>query len=160
MYSTEDKKLICVYYLRDDKEFSDFERTHLLGNELFVEFISLGDGKGAYVFDLSSLGDSYDHIVNGKYSKIHPEYKVRVMAFFSSNRGHTAYIESYLYPNKFFMTYAKLLCHEEKDVPAMFTLLRSVGELCSPPRLDLETIKLEPKALNLEMDCLSLSNNQ
>lgn len=102
MYTIEDKKLICVYYLRDDHEFSVFEKEKLVGNEYFEAFYQLEDNKGAYVFDLSHLGDTYDHIAHGKYSKIDPEYKVRIMAFFSSNRGHSAYMESYLYPNKFF----------------------------------------------------------
>ncbi len=158
-YTTEDKKLVCVYYLRDDNEFTVFERDHLLGNKLFERFMPLEDDKGAYVFDMSSLGDTYDNIVNGKYSKIHPQFKVSIMAFFSSNRGHTAYIESYLYPNKFFNLYSKLLCYEEKDEPAMLDLLISVGELCSPPAMEKETITIKPKALNLILDCVSLSNN-
>ncbi len=36
----EDRKLICLYHLRDDAEYKEFERLRLKGNKLFEKLIS------------------------------------------------------------------------------------------------------------------------
>ena len=160
IYKPEDKKLICIYYLRDDKEFMHFEKDKLIGNDLFDRFIPLEDDKGAYVFDYSSLGDDYECVLNGKYSEISIDYRLSIMVFFAGNRDHAAYIESYLYPKKYFGLYAELLCANPRDVPEMEILIRSVGELCTPPDLEKETVNEQLKTLNIKLDCLDLSKNQ
>ena len=37
-FSIYDKKLICLYYLREDIEFKLFEKEKLLNNQLFYDF--------------------------------------------------------------------------------------------------------------------------
>jgi len=112
-YTIADKKLICLYYLRDDQEFKTFEKIRLFGNNKYEKFEYVDDDKGAYVFDMSSLGEDYDHIMNGKYSKISKEYKRTILNFFTSTKKHLEYIESYLYPEKHFDEYAKLLSSDD-----------------------------------------------
>ena len=160
VYSFDDCRLICIYYLRDDEEFKRFEKTKLLGNELFDTFIQLENNRGAYVFDFTKDKKTFTHIVHGKYSRIYPDHKIRVMAFFSGNRSQTAYIESYLYPDKYFGLYAKLLSGDEKDMDKLEKLLTEVGELCSVPNLEEETFKEKPVTLNIAQDSLHLSSNQ
>jgi len=50
-----------------------------------------------------------------------------------TNSGNYVYVDSYLFPEKYFQLYADLLDTSEE-------LLRSVGELCSPPDLDKENL--------------------
>lgn len=160
MYSAEDGKLICIYHLREDDEFKQFEKNKLIGNELFESFIQLEDSRGAYVFDYTPHIKDFRNVLNGRYSQLDPEYKIRIMTFFGGNRSHTAYVESYLYPHKYFGLYAKLLCDEDNDVDKMEKLLQEVGELCSIPSLDEETFKEQPATLNIGLDYLHLSSNQ
>lgn len=140
-YLPEDKKLICLYYLRDDQEFKTFEKIKLFGNNKYDRFEYVDDDKGAYVFDLSALGNDYDHIINGKYSKISKEYKKTILNFFESTKKHLEYIESYLYPEKHFDEYAKLLASD--DFSIIKKTLIEVGELCEKLDFEREDLKLE-----------------
>jgi hypothetical protein len=159
-YSTDDYKLICIYYIRDDDEFKQFEQIKLLGNEMFHDFVELAENRGAYVFDFSNNKADFENVVSGKYSKLSNDLKIRIMAFFSNNRGQLGYIESYLYPDKYFGLYAKLLCSKEKEMDSMEKLLTEVGELCSIPDIDEETFKEQPISLNITTKSLHLSDNQ
>jgi hypothetical protein len=159
-YSTDDCKLVCVYHLRTDDEFRKFEKSKLLGNDLFHDFKELADNKGVYVFDFSSNKEDFQHVVRGKYSKLSNDAKIRIMSFFSGNRAQIGYIESYLYPDKYFGLYAKLLCNKEKEMDAMEQLLTEVGELCSIPDLKEETFKEQPISLNITPKVLHLLDNQ
>jgi hypothetical protein len=79
--------------------------------------------------------------LNGKYSKININTKRKILDFFDKNSGNYAYVESYLFPEKHFETYAKILGIETE-------LLISVGELCDKP--DLEREKLLMQVADLE----------
>ena len=160
IYTFDDCRLICIYYLRNDDEFKKFERVKLIENELFDKFIQLENNRGAYVFDFTNNKEIFINTMHGKYSKINQGHKIRVMAFFSGNRSQTAYIESYLYPDKYFGLYAKLLSSSEEDMDEVEMLLTEVGELCSIPNLEEETLKETPATLNIKTDYLHLSNNQ
>lgn len=52
-----DRKLICLYYLRDDMEFKKFERLRLLGHPGFCRFQEVEDHEnresGIYIFDFN-----------------------------------------------------------------------------------------------------------
>jgi len=64
-----------------------------------------------------------------------PPVKRRILEFFKNNHSNYKYLDSYLNPEKYFNTYAELL-----KVPV--EVLHEVGELCSPPDLKKETLKL------------------
>jgi hypothetical protein len=164
LYSLDDCKLICTYYVRDDAEFKNFERKFLMGNPLFETFIPLennGDTPmAAYVFDFSEYKDTYKAIAIGRYSETDPGYKIRILAFFGNDRTHVAYMESYLYPQRYFSLYAKLLTTEDKDVDPMRELLTEVGELCTPPNVIEEHLTTEPETLNIDFDSVNLSINK
>jgi hypothetical protein len=66
--------------------------------------------------------------------------KRRILDFFKNNHSNYKYLESYLYPEKYFKTYAELL-----DVP--IEVLQEVGELTSPPDIAKETLRLKAEEL-------------
>ena len=149
MYNLKDNKFIVVYHLRDDKDFKNFEEKALLGNDNFIDFYEIEDNKGAYVFDFDIYKEDYSSIRLGKYSKLSTPYKQRVLKFFKNHARHHAHVESYLYPEKYIKTYAKILNVQ----PA---LLKRVGELCSKPELKQEELISEKKVINLQTFNLNL----
>lgn len=143
----KDQKLVCTYHMRTDHEFKDFEKTKLLGNSLFHDFKVTDDGLGVYVFDLSSIKNDWNYFLEGRYSKLSPDLKKKVQDFFgTSNRG---YIDSFLYPDRFYKIYAELLTTKREDESPMLKLLKEVGELCSKPNLELENLRANIKDLDI-----------
>jgi hypothetical protein len=139
--SSEDKKLICVYPNRTDQEYKTFESNVLLNHNRLVDFIKIDSNTSVFIFSFDDIPDDWNHFMNGKYSKISEKTKRKILDFFDKRSGNYAYVESYLYPEKHFETYAKLL-----NVPS--SLLIEVGELCNFPNLEKE--KLMAKIADLE----------
>ncbi len=142
-YSREDCKLICLYPLRKDQDFIQFEKVRLLGHSLFHDFHQVDEDKGVYIFDLSHMKDDFHHVMKGKYSKISPEHKKRIKDFIGANSPNLPYVESFLEPKKYFNMYAEIM---EVEV----SLLKQVGELCDPP--DHEAEMLDIQIINLELN--------
>jgi hypothetical protein len=141
-----------TYHLREDKEFKVFEQEKLLNNPLFEDFYELEDNTGAYIFDFGAYKSDYKKILHGKYSKISDEYKRTILSFFKDHSRHHSYIESYLYPEKYFDNYAELLITEAVDKYPMKKLLEKVGELCSLPDLEQEKLEVKAKVITFELD--------
>jgi hypothetical protein len=137
----EDKKLITVYTRREDSEYQVFEKNVLLGHKRVSDYIPLPDNQVLISFDFSDLEDDWNHFINGRYSKMHPDLKRKVRDHFNKNSSTYVYVDSYLFPEKYFSLYASLLGADEE-------LLREVGELCSKP--DLERENLIAEVINLE----------
>lgn len=140
-YAPEDGKLICLYYLRNDEDFRSFEKSKLLGNKLFHDFKQVEDNKGIYVFDFNGQRKDWDAFLKGKYSQFTADHKRKIKNFTGANSSDIPYIDSFLNPDKYFKMYAEMMHVNEK-------LLREVGELCSVPDLEKETIKIN--IINLE----------
>jgi hypothetical protein len=66
--------------------------------------------------------------------------KQKILTFFDKYSGNYAYMHSYLIPEKYFNNYAELLDVEPE-------MLIQVGELCTKPDIDKETLILEPADL-------------
>ena len=141
-YALSDAKLCCLYHLRDDDEFNVFEKHKLLGNKLFHDFKQVEDKKGVYIFDFSSLSEDWNAVVNGKYSKLSSDYKKKIRNYIGLSSPNLPYIDSFLYPLRYIPLYAEMMDVSE-------SLLLEVGELCSLPDFDLETLKIS--ILNLEL---------
>jgi hypothetical protein len=152
MFTLGDVKLICVYHNRTDEEFKSFEKRYLLSNKLFYDYYLLPENMVAYVFDFSEHSHDYKKIIAGHYSELSSQFKFKVIKFFASNPYHAAYIDSYLYPENHFHTYADLL---ECDI----NMLIKVGQLCSPPSMDHETLISKPIELKIEFNSLHLSKH-
>jgi hypothetical protein len=140
VFTVQDYRFIAVYHLRDDQAFKQFEEKHLLGNRLFDTFYELENGDGAYVFDFHDEIKNYKCIVNGKYSRLEPEYKASISNFFKNHHRHHNSISSYLYPEKFHEAYAK-------DLLVTVSLMKEVVETCSLPDLKQENLEIQKKVV-------------
>lgn len=143
-YEPHDCKLMCVYHLRKDSEFILFEKERLLNNKLFCDFKLLENDKAVYVFDFSCYKQDWLKIINGKYSKISNVYKKHIENFYGKKDNNYAYIESFLYPQKYYSIYAELFSVKE-------ALLVEVEELCSKINLEKETLKVGIKNLEVKL---------
>lgn len=141
-YAVDDAKLICLYHLRDDDFFKQFEKVKLLGNKLYHDFKQVEEKKGVYVFDFSDLLEDWHYVTTGRYSKISNDFKAKIRQYIGYNNPNLPYVESFLYPERYFKMYAEMMGVEEK-------VLREVGELCSKPDLTQETLNIS--VLNLEL---------
>jgi hypothetical protein len=152
-YTSEDMKLICVYDIRKDDEYKFFEKNTLLSHNRLSDYVKIGS-QAVLTFDFSDLSDDWSHFINGKYSKLNIKLKQKILDFFDKYSGNYAYMHSYLIPEKYFNNYAELL-----DVDA--EILIQVGELCSKPDLDKETLVLEVANLGSieENNLLNLSKS-
>jgi hypothetical protein len=149
-YTSEDMKLICVYDVRTDEEYKNFERNVLLAHSRLNDYIKVGN-QLVLTFDLSDLGDDWFHFINGRYSKVSMNLKQKILGFFDKYSGNYAYMHSYLIPEKYFTNYADLL---GVDVD----MLIKVGELCTKPDLNKETLIMEVADLeNIDEKLLNLS---
>jgi len=143
-----DCKFIIVYDTSEDGSFINFEKKYLLDNKLFIDYKPLPNNRAAYIFDLSSFYEDFGHIINGKYSKLSHDTKIKIKFYYGSASGNYAVIDSYLYPENYYSLYASFLCPDKTDIPDMIKLLKEVGELCSKPNLISEKLKIDAKRLN------------
>jgi len=148
-YDFSHSRLICQYYLRDDNDFKMFESVKLFGHPLFEDFYELEDGTGVYIFNVENDHRDFEHVVNGQYSKLSSQAKKNIINFFKSNTQHFAYIESYLYPEKYYGMYSEILNVKVEH-------LKAAGELCSKPDLNKEKLDLEIKIMNIDNNTVNL----
>ncbi len=136
-FKPEDCKLIAVYKVDDSDEWKQFHLNVLLKNRMFNSFYTSKDlTENIYVFDLFYHKADYKSILKGQYSKVQSHPRGLILNHFGHNTPEWAYVESFLIPKKHFKRYAEMLGVDEED-------LQSVGELCSPPDLEKETLSLE-----------------
>jgi len=137
----EEVKLICSYKNEDSEGFKKFEAQMLLSNPLFSHIINI-EGYNLYVFDFEIYQADWFNFLLGKYSKLSPVLKRAIKSYYGDNSSEYKYIETYLFPERYFDVYAKIL-----DVSA--TTLKELGELCDPCDLEKETLKIP--VVDLEM---------
>ena len=134
-YNPDEGKLSCLYHLRDDDEFKTFEKSKLIGNKLFCDFKQVEERKGVYVFDYTSIKDDWHAVVNGKYSKMSPEFKKKIRHYIGLNNANLPYIDSFIFPDRYFKMYSEMMGVSE-------SILKEVGELCSLPDMEQETLDI------------------
>ena len=144
---SEDNKLVCLYPNREDASFKSFNEKVLLNNNRLVDMHIIDEENLAYIFDFNDLRANWTNIVEGKYSKIDMNLKHKILKFFKDNHGTYLYVESYLFPEKYFEDYANIL---NVDI----NLLKSVGELCSKPDYEKECLTL----LHPDLEFLGTNN--
>lgn len=140
----EDKKLVCLYHIRDDKEFSNFEQSKLLGNKLFEQYIDLNNGKAIYIFDFSGLyPQDYEYVTEGHYSILSLDFKKRIKDFYNNDKSTQLYVDSWLNPERYYSEYARILFDPNEDDPDSRetgeNLLRKSVQLCKKPDIEKET---------------------
>jgi len=148
-YDLKDMKLICLYDTKKRPEYKDFEKKVLIKHTRLVELIKKNN-KAIFVFDFSDLDNSWDHFINGKYSKLESSIKSKILKFFDKHSGNYAYMYSYLVPDKHFDEYSEILGVEVE-------FLRKVGELCNKPDIKKETLIFDIADLD---ELNEINNNQ
>lgn len=137
----EDLKLVCAYKQDDSEGFKIFEEKMLTSNPLFERVLKIQD-YNIYVFDFQSYSNDWFQFIMGKYSKLSSMTKKAIKAHYGETSSEYKYVDSWLYPEKYFDTYAKLL---EVDVQ----ILKKIGELCDPCDLDKESLKIPVEDLEI-----------
>lgn len=88
----------------------------------------IGEGLYLYVFDLTEMKETYDLVIEGRYSKIPDGIKKVILGHYKTTPSFN-HVESWLYPEKYYKAYA-----EDLMVP-----LEIVGpELCNKPDFEKE----------------------
>lgn len=149
MIEPEDKKLVCLYPNRNDLEFLNFNKNSLLKHTRLSDYYEIDEENIVYIFDFNDLSNDWNMVLQGKYSKINKNLKQQILKFFQNKPGNYVYMESYLFPEKYFKTYSEILAISE-------TLLKDVGELCSLPDMEKECLSLDYVDLNITKNILSL----
>lgn len=135
----EDMKLICTFKEDTSEEFKNFEEQMLITNPLYFNTLSIQEYK-IYIFNFETYEQDWFHFLLGTYSKFSITLKKAIQSYYGEKSSEFQYIDSYIYPNKYFEVYAKLL---DTDVQ----LLKSVGQLCDPCDLEKETLKIPTEHL-------------
>lgn len=145
MIPVEDMMLICSFKEEDTEEFKNFESLMLTTNPLYLKKIKCQD-QTLYIFDLQVYQADWANFVLGKYSKLSVTLKRAIKSYYGENSIEYKYIETYMYPYKFFDQYASLL-----DISV--DSLKKIGELCDPFDMDKETLEISLENLEiLEQD--------
>jgi hypothetical protein len=137
----EDLKLVCAYKTDVSEGFKIFEKTMLLDNPHFEKVLKIRD-YNIYVFDFQKHSQDWFQFIMGKYSKLSSMTKRAIKTHYGENSSEYKYVDSWLYPEKYYDVYAKLL---DVDV----STLKSIGELCDPCDLEKETLKIPVEDLEI-----------
>jgi len=133
-YDASDMKLIVTFKTDNTDEFQSFEQKMLTGNPLFLEKHRIREYT-IYVFNYDMYQSDWTQFLLGRYSKLSNPIKKAIKVYYGESSTEYTYIDSYLYPDKYFEQYAKLLDVDIKD-------LKDVGELCDSWDLEKETLKI------------------
>jgi hypothetical protein len=154
VYSTEDRKLILIYEKENTVEWKNYIARTVMSNQLFECYIETEvEDEVALVFDLHCIEKDYVNVLEGKYSKLDKLSKKRIREYYGYASAEYAYIESFLYPDKYVKTYSQLLDVEEEHI-------RFTGELCDLPNLNLETLKIKPYAKVNDVDKINMESRE
>lgn len=123
-FPMSERKLVCVYQKENDSAWNTFEREKLLKHHMLDFVVPLDDNKIAYVFDMNQIAHDYDLFMQGKYSQFSKNAKRNLSDYYGIHTPEWVYIESFIFPKKYFKQYAELL---EMDA----AVLQEVGELCN-----------------------------
>lgn len=134
-------KLICSFKKDASDRYKEFEQNMLISSPLYLEKIETIDAN-LYVFSLEIYESDFFNVILGKYSKLSNVLKKAIREHFGERSKEYSYIETFLYTDKFYPVYAKLL---DIDI----NILEKTKELCDAADLEQETLKL-PKE-NLEV---------
>lgn len=118
-----ENKLFCVYKRKDTVEWAQFERDYLITHKMLHTTVALEDDQIMYVFDMTPVAEDFKAFMNGKYSQFSQSSRKILMDYYGVHTPEWVYIESYLFPDKYFKQYAQILDVEE-------SFLKHVGELC------------------------------
>jgi hypothetical protein len=134
-FTMDDYKLCLLYKLQKTEEFKNFEDKQLLKHEQFYDVWDLKDGTGVYVYDFSAYPKDWEWFCKSRFSFFSEGHKKKILNYYGKDSPNFPYVESFLYPDKYYRLYSELLCVDECS-------LRLVKELCTVINKDKETLKV------------------
>lgn len=138
VYTLNDYNLILTYENSKSIKWHKYIINIIMNNRMFNEFFEINENIVAISFDLHAIQDDYDKIIKGKYSQISKQSKIKIRNYFGYNSPEWAYMESFLFPEKYIKIYSKILNVDEIHI-------RHTGELCDLPDFNKETLKIKIK---------------
>jgi len=135
----EEMKLICSFREDLSEGFKSFEEQMLISNPLYFSTVHIQE-YNLYLFDFSGYQNDWFNFIMGKYSKLSNPLRKAVKLFYGESSVEYKYMESFMQPEKYYDTYAKLL-------NVSVDMLKQVGELCDPCDLEKETLKIPVEVL-------------
>lgn len=141
MIKPTDRKLVCLFEHSETLKYEEFENTLLYGNNLYCDSHVVPGQSSLYIFNFDEHREDWDRFLKGQYSKFSPEFKLVIKNYYGESTPEYAYIDTYLFPEKYFDLYSTLL-----DVN--LSIIKTTGELCN--KYDEEKEKLILSTVNLE----------
>lgn len=117
------RKLICVFKRHDTSEWKQFERDYLITHSMLDYCVPIDENTIVYVFNMNVKQDDFDAFCNGKYSQFSADSKKMLSNYYGIHTPEWVFMESYVYPEKYFTKYAAILMID-------VDILKKVGELC------------------------------
>lgn len=153
IYKLSDCNLILTYEKSDEPSWNKYLLNTIMANRMFNEYYDIDDETIAVSFDLYSISEDYQYVIDGKYSKLSKQTKSKIREYYGYNSPEWAYMESFLFPERYIPTYSKILDVEEEHI-------RFTGELCDLPNLNKETLKLKPYAKINDVDQINMESGE
>lgn len=154
VYSVKDRKLILVYEKEESIEWKNYIARTIMSHQMFDCYIETEiEDEVVLVFDLHCIEQDYINILEGKYSKLDKSCKKKIREYYGYNSPEYAYIESFLYPEKYYKTYSEILDVEQEHI-------KFTGQLCDLPNLDKETLKIKTYAKINDVDKINMESRE
>lgn len=103
----QDCKLL-VYYESTKYPFYMFSKKKLWSHPMFVSSFRWEKGGVVYIFDFENMMEDWDYFLQGRYSQLSPGLKQSIRNYFGPTSNEYAYMDSFLFPEKYYDTYAEL----------------------------------------------------
>lgn len=130
----EDMKLIVTFSENNTEGFKGFERQMILSNPLFLNIVHI-ENYSMYLFDFSTHQNDWFNFIMGRYSKFSVPLKKAIKLHYGETTSEYKYMDTYLFPEKYYPMYGNLLGVDP-------LVLSAVGELCDPCDMEKETLKI------------------
>jgi hypothetical protein len=135
-----DRKLVCLFQHEQTAKYEEFENKLLYSNPLFMDCDIHPGEPSLYIFDYELHDEDWDIFLTGRYSRLSEPFKNAVKIYYGESSPEYEYMDTYLYPEKYFDLYSKLL-----EVPK--EIVASSGELCDAFNPEKEKLVFSTKIL-------------
>lgn len=142
LYEVAEKKLICVFKKKEnDDDYRIFIEEKMKRHILYEKHFEM-EKEDVLVFNFSNYEKDWDSFLKGKYSKFTISLKNAIKSYYGDASNEYKFIHTYLFPEKYFELYAKLLNVDVEDI-------EKVGELCDIYDPTKENLKIPDNVLTL-----------
>lgn len=136
-FEFEDCKLCLLFKDSNDPLFKNYEEKMLLKHIQFYDSKTVENNQVVFIYDFSICANDWKWFMHSRYSYFSEEHKKKILNFYGKDSPNFPYVESFLYPDKYYRLYSDLLCIEEYH-------LRTIKELCTKIDKEKETLEAIP----------------